>query len=129
MPISLFQSHNERIIMSNSDDMKPGYCVLIDDNFHYMDEERRSHVAIYANYEHALERAKEITRKSVLRNKGATYDETFENYMDFGDDPFIQAIGDAPRPKERYSAWTAAKLFAKEIHGEADVSQSRGESQ
>lgn len=115
-------------MMSDSDEIQPGYCVLIDDNFHYMDEDRRSHLAVYPSYEDALERAKGITRKSVLRNKGATPEETYDNYTDFGDDPFIQAIGGAPEPIERYSAWTAAKLFAKEIHGEADVPQSEGET-
>lgn len=113
--------------MSEKGKIKPGYCVLIDDNFHYMDEERRSHLAIYSNYEGALARAKEITRKSVLENKGATADDTLDNYMDFGSDPFIQAIGGAPEPVERYSAWTAAKVFAEEIHGELDGLQSGGE--
>jgi hypothetical protein len=114
--------------MSNSDEIKPGYCVLIDDNFHYMDEERRSHLAVYSNYEDALEQAKEITRKSVLRHKGASADETYENYTDFGSDPFIQAIGGAPEPKERYSAWGYADLYSKELHGETDTALSEGEA-
>lgn len=113
--------------MSNADEIKPGYCVLIDNNFHYMDEERRSHLAVYSNYEDALERAKEITRKSVLRNKRECAEDTYDYYTDFGDDPFIQAVGGAPAPEERFSAWGYADRYSKELHGEVDAAQSEGE--
>ena len=114
--------------MSESGKIQQGYCVLIDDNYHYMDAEHRSHLAVYENYEDALERAKEITRKSVIRNKGTDPNDTHDNYTDFGSDPFIQAIGGAPEPAERFSAWKYAEVIAKEIHSELERPRAEGET-
>ena len=76
--------------------MKMKYIVMVDDNFHYMDESERYKAGEYDTYEEAEEKCREIVRRSVEESK---YD--FDNYTMFGDDPFI--IGG------NFSAWEYAK--------------------
>ena len=114
--------------MNDPNEIEQGYRVMIDDNFHYMDESYRVCAGTFQHYEDALVQAKEITLKSVLKHKGASAAETYDNYKDFGDDPFIQPFGEAPRPEENYSAWTTAKMLAQQIETAGSEPQSKGET-
>ena len=101
--------------MSDSNEIERGYRVMIDDNFHYMDESYRECAGTFQHYEDALEVARKITFESVVENQSVTAAETLKNYKGFGDDPFIQPFGGAPRPEENYSAWTTAEMLSKVI--------------
>ena len=99
--------------MNDPNEIEQGYRVMVDDNFHYMDESYRECAGTFQNYEDALSEARSITLESVVDNLSVTTEETFENYKGFGRDPFILPFGGAPRPDENYSAWSTAKLFAQ----------------
>lgn len=69
-----------------------GICkVVIDDNYHYMDESARSVAGTYNSLEEAIERCKEITIKSLehLCEKGMTPEDLKAQWAMFGEDPFI----------------------------------------
>jgi hypothetical protein len=111
--------------MSNSEQIKQGYRVLVDDNFHYMDENYRECAGDFESYEDALALAKKITFESVIENEADTASETFQKYKDFGKDPFIQPFGDASGPEENYSAWNTAEILAQIIEVERGKAQVR----
>jgi hypothetical protein len=111
--------------MSNSDEIKNGYRVMVDDNFHYMDERYRECAGTFDNYEDALGLAQKITFESVVSNESSTAAETFQKYKDFGKDPFIQPFGEAEPPEENYSAWTTAEMLAELIEIERSKAQSK----
>lgn len=112
--------------MSDSNEIENGYRVMVDDNFHYMDESYRECVGTFENYEDALELANKITLESVISNELSTAAETFQKYKDFGKDPFIRPFGDAPPPEENYSAWTTAEMLSQLIEIERRKAQSKG---
>jgi hypothetical protein len=93
----------------------PSYKVMVDDNFHYMDENERWELGVFATAEEALEACRRLVDRSLLEGykDGATADELFENYKSFGDDPFILTLEDAP--KVSFSAWTYARTRASEL--------------
>jgi hypothetical protein len=104
--------------MNEKIEITRGYRVMVDDNFHYMDESYRECAGTFQNYEDALAVAKNITLESVVENESDTAEETFKNYKGFGSDPFIQPFGGAARPEENYSAWTTAEMLAQLIEVE-----------
>lgn len=83
------------------------YRVCIDDNFHYMDASERSDSGIYSNAQEAIAAAQQIVDKSLrhLYKPGFTPERLYDDYQDFGDDPFI--VSDDQNCK--FSAWTYAK--------------------
>ena len=112
--------------MSDSENIEQGYRVMVDDNFHYMDESYRQCAGTFQKYEDALELAQKITLKSVLENESNTAEETFSNYTNFGKDPFIQPFGGAPRPSANFSAWTVAKALAQIIEDHQRQAELKG---
>jgi hypothetical protein len=93
----------------------PSYKVMVDDNFHYMDENERWEFGVFASAESALEVCRRLVDRSLVDGykAGATAAELFDHYKSFGDDPFIVALDDAPRLK--FSAWTYAQERAVEL--------------
>jgi hypothetical protein len=84
------------------------FRVLVDDNFHYMDESERYEIGPYPTAEAALVAARSIVDnylESAYR-PGMTAEQLFESYASFGEDPFIVAEG---AEKVAFSAWTYAK--------------------
>ena len=88
------------------------YKVIVDDNFHYMDETEQVEDGVFATAEEAIAECKEIVDddlNSTIRNRrNLTANELFELYTLFGPDPFIVPInkGDAA---PNFSAWDYAK--------------------
>jgi hypothetical protein len=68
------------------------YQVLVDDNFHFMDESRKS--KSFATADEAVAHCKRMVDEDLagyLRsNPGIGADKLFEMYAAFGDDPFIR---------------------------------------
>ena len=83
------------------------YVVLVDDNFHYMDEDERYRHGKFSDAGVAIEHCRQIVDEyleSALK-PGMSADELWDSYKSFGEDPFIQSLGVAP---VRFSAWDYA---------------------
>ena len=83
------------------------YQVYCDDNFHFMDEDERGNIGEFATAEEAIAKCKEIVRASVehCHEPGMTAEASYENYVSFGDDPWIKGV--------EFSAWGYAKQLAE----------------
>jgi hypothetical protein len=91
------------------------YQVMVDDNFHYGDEDERSAYGIYPTAEEALAICRKLVDKALLAQyrDGQTAEQLFERYTSFGDDPFVVSLDGAP--KVEFSAWTYARQRAPEL--------------
>lgn len=71
--------------------MSKKYKVIVDDNYHYMDESERYVAGSYRSLEQAVERCKEITIKSLehLYENGMTPEKLSAQWAMFGEDPFV----------------------------------------
>ena len=98
---------------------KPRYQVLVDDNFHYMDVEKRWDKGTYATLEEALRVCRAMVQRSVEEQfeqaPGATAEKLFNRYRSFGDDPFIRVL-DGSDDRARFSAWTYAQEYCRTIY-------------
>jgi hypothetical protein len=67
------------------------YRLLVDDNYHYMDESERYAVGEFSTLNAAIEAAKKIVDDYLLSayKKGMTAQELCASYASFGEDPFI----------------------------------------
>jgi hypothetical protein len=68
-----------------------GYKVLIDDNFHFMNEEYRGTGGEFATAAEAIAECKEIVDECLkpMLQPGMTAAALYEQYEGFGDDPFV----------------------------------------
>lgn len=96
--------------------MKNSYQVFIADNFHYQDETENYKSGDFDSFEEAVNACKKIVDEYLQRNykAGATADELYQNYINFGEDPFI--VGEPALYK--FSAWNYAKKRCSQICGE-----------
>lgn len=89
------------------------YKVVVDDNFHYMDESERYTHGEFESFATALSAAKALVDaelKSVYRS-GITADELYSQYTSFGNDPYI-----IPEDQScHFSAWNYARERCQEI--------------
>lgn len=94
---------------------EPGkYTVYVDDNFHYMDENERYNAGCFDDYQDAVKFCKNLLDKELLKmhKPGMTAEQLYNNYTDFGEDPFIRPHND---DEEYFSAWSYAEEKSKEI--------------
>ena len=92
---------------------QPRYRVLVDDNFHYMDESERYEHGTYADCASAIRECKTIVDRFLLaeHKPGMTEEKLWQLYTLFGDDPFIvSADGECA-----FSAWDHARQRCREI--------------
>jgi hypothetical protein len=94
------------------------YEILVDDNYHYMDEESRYKDGTFDSYGEALARAKAIVDDFLKQNHipGMTSKELFRIYTGFGEDPFI-----VPSGESHFSAWDYARERCQELCREEDA--------
>lgn len=104
------------------------YKVMVDDNFHYTDEDERSEYGTFPTAEEALEVARRLVDDALLAQyvDGETADRLFERYKSFGDDPFVVAFGGAP--DVAFSAWTYARQRAQELAAPGQEGSQRRQS-
>jgi hypothetical protein len=97
----------------------PRYKVMIDDNFHYMDEDERTEYRTFDTLEEALAACRAITEKSVrhVAEPGMSADALYEKYQHFGSDPFI-IVMDGKDDRAKFSAWDYAKEYSRIVAGE-----------
>ena len=95
------------------------YKVMVDDNFHYMDEDERWEYGTFATREEALAACRKLVDEWLALNHkpGMTAAELYSQYTGFGDDPFIVALYDAE--SVAFSAWDYARERAAALCGEA----------
>lgn len=88
------------------------YTVLVDDNFHYMDESERHTHGEFETAEAAVGAAKELVDADLrsLYRTGMTADELYQQYTSFGSDPYIVSEDQSCR----FSAWEYAKERCQE---------------
>jgi hypothetical protein len=92
------------------------YRVMIDDNFHYLEDDERSTYGTVATAEQALDICRKLVDQSLMhqyQQGGVTAEALYDRYTDFGDDPFVVALDGAPDVK--FSAWSYAKQRAAEL--------------
>jgi hypothetical protein len=86
-----------------------GYKVLIDDNFHFMDESERITHGVFASADEAITACKHIVDECLKPTQpGMTATALYEQYKGFGDDPFIMPVDPDDAPVS-FSAWEYAK--------------------
>ena len=93
--------------------MQMAYDVYVDDNYDYMDEDRRYHYGTFATCQEAVDACKNLVNAWLEHGykPGMTADELYVGYKGFGEDPFIQTND----KNCTFSAWTYAKTRCQEI--------------
>jgi hypothetical protein len=91
--------------------------VMVDDNFHYMEEDERAELGTFATAEEAVAACRRQVLAFLLENykPGMTATELHDYYTSFGDDPFVVAPPGAAEVK--FSAWDYARERAVELCG------------
>ena len=95
------------------------YRVLVDDNFHYMDESYRRKLGEFPTYSEALAVCQEVV-DSFLGHEyvpGMAERALYFRYMMFGQDPFIAEGPGSPDSAPGFSAWDYAKVRCSELCG------------
>ena len=94
------------------------YTVMVDDNFHYMDESERWELGTFASLDEALGACRALVDRWLAENHkpGMTGPELYRLYASFGEDPFI--LGGEGGSRRIFSAWDYAKERADALcHG------------
>jgi hypothetical protein len=112
------------ILMAPFKPRKMKYQVVVDDNFHYMDESERYTHGEYEASEMALGVAKALVDADLnsLYRTGMTADELYRQYTTFGSDPRILSEDESCH----FSAWSYAQERCQDICKE--VAQSDGDT-
>lgn len=84
------------------------FTVVVADNFHYMDQSEHYVHGKFETLEEAIEASKRIVDSFLLHalKPGVTAEKLYDQYVNFGDDPFI--LG-RPGTDVPFSAWQYAK--------------------
>jgi hypothetical protein len=77
----------------------PPYKVMVDDNFHYMEEDERREHGTYQTLDEAVAACRKLVDEALLDEykPSITAAELYDRYLSFGDDPFIVAPVGASR--------------------------------
>ena len=91
----------------------PSYTVMVDDNFHYMEEDERWKLGAFTTLEEAISACRALVDRWLVENykPGMTGAELYSLYVSFGDDPFILGAG----AERCFSAWDYAKERAEAL--------------
>lgn len=104
-------AHSEAVRTTENEQ---SYTVLVDDNFHFMDEDERWTAGTYERLDEALHKCMEMVGQFMLEqdyHKTSAAD-LYDSYTSFGDDPFI--VGSVPVD---FSAWNYAEKLAGYLAG------------
>ena len=95
-------------------DAHAAFTVVIADNFHYMDEGEYTTHGTFETLDAAIAAAKSIVDSflSSALKSGMTADQLYEQYVHFGDDPFIRGGNEGG---VLFSAWSYAKARCSEM--------------
>lgn len=103
-----------------------GYRVMVDDNYHYMDESQRYLQGEYATYSEALAACQEIVDQFLRYEHvpGMAASALYFRYMMFGEDPFIVDRAGSPDHAFGFSAWDYAKVRCQDLCAPAPEASS-----
>ncbi|MGM5002918.1 hypothetical protein AB8A05_29615 [Tardiphaga sp. 538_B7_N1_4] len=92
------------------------YEVFIDDNFHYQNKSERAPHAAFETMEQAVAACKRIVDDFLIAafEPGMRPADLYEQYISFGDDPFVVA-GDPRDLAVVFSAWDYARARCEMI--------------
>ena len=93
------------------------YRVLVDDNFHYVDESQRHALGEYPTFAEASAACQEVVDR-FLRHEhvpGMTASALYFRYMMFGHDPFLVNGADGTEALPGFSAWDYARQRCSEL--------------
>ena len=95
------------------------YKVLVDDNFHYQDEDKRYELGTYSTVEEALAACRKLVDDWLEQHyrPGMTADDLYQHYTSFGQDPYVVPPSEVPGAVI-FSAWEYARVRAEAICGE-----------
>jgi hypothetical protein len=95
---------------------QPKYQVLVDDNYHFQDEDERYASGGFDSYEDAVAKCKGIVEQCLeqIYKPGMTADHMYRTYQVFGEDPWIRG---KPEGQPFFSAWDYARSRVDEICG------------
>lgn len=90
---------------------------MVDDNFHFMDEDERWTAGNYGSLRGALDKCLQMVGQDLRKDYRAdtTATDLYESYTMMGDDPFITGP-----MKTVFSAWNYAKELAEFLAGKAE---------
>ena len=110
--------HRTRSHSTSHDKEKPvaSYRVLINDNFHFMDESERIDYGVFASADEALVACKKIVDDDLnsMCQPGRTAAALYECYTLFGADPFAVSLDPNDQPLD-FSAREYAKERSKSL--------------
>ena len=89
------------------------YTVLVDDNFHYMNEDERYSLGEYETLDAAIRACRKLVDDFLLEHykPGMSAVDLYGGYVSFGEDPFI-IVASQPSP---FSGWDYARQRCDEI--------------
>jgi len=99
------------------------YVVLIDDNFHHMDESERIRHGEFNTAAEAIKACKAVVERSLedVYEPGMTAGQLLSRYRMFGEDPFI--ISKSGDTRVLFSAWTYAEERSRSFVVERSASK------
>lgn len=94
-----------------------GYTVMVDDNFHFMDEDERWTAGTYGSLREALDKCLQMVGQDLRQGyrSDITATDLYESYTAMGDDPFITGP-----MRTVFSAWNYAKELAEFVAGKEE---------
>jgi hypothetical protein len=98
------------------------YQVMVDDNFDYMDEEKRYEYGVFPTAAEAISACKRIVDSNLdgFMKPGMTASQLYDAYTQFGDDPFIVCMNPDDEPVH-FSAWNYAKERSRVVASQRKV--------
>lgn len=90
------------------------WTVYIDDNFHYMDEDKRYCLGVFCSFDSAVAACRKIVDAFLRDNPAKTAGVLYDQYILFGEDPWIKGPALAP-DAEPFSAWDYARQRCNEL--------------
>lgn len=92
------------------------YKLLVDDNYHYMDESERYQYGTYDTLTAAVQAAQRIVDDYLASayQPGMTAEELYRSYTTFGEDPFIVPTDNNSEPSN-FSAWRYARERCEQL--------------
>jgi hypothetical protein len=112
-----------RSLMTNTSRRRctlPSYKVMIDDNYHYMDEDSRWQYGIFETVEEAIAACRCYVDKCLHESHepGMTAGALFQRYTLFREDPYI-VVFDGTDPNATFSGWDYAKERSRAMCAES----------
>jgi len=104
-------------------DVVSRYKVMVDDNFHYMDEDERYELGTFSTIEEAIAACKQVVDedlRELAKGKNCTPEELYDYYVSFGSDPFVVPL-DSQDGRSFFSAWDYAKERSRVLATHEDM--------